>query len=85
MRTIAGLKAEADDLKGELRNRGLEINDLETDENTLKNQLDQRNIEIEKLKAELHSLFGKYPLTQLMQMNLLWLEPISKKLQTRRD
>lgn len=45
-------------MKAELRDKNLEINDLETDENTLRNQLDQRNIEIEKLKAELNSLLA---------------------------
>lgn len=45
-------------MKAELRDKNLEINDLQTDENTLRNQLDQRNIEIEKLKAELNSLLG---------------------------
>ena len=35
-----------DDLKAELRDSNLEINDLSADENTLRNQLDQRNIDI---------------------------------------
>ena len=39
-----------DEIKAEVRERQLEVNDLETDENTLRNQVDQRNIEMVKLK-----------------------------------
>lgn len=50
LRTISQLKNEIDALRADLREKNLEINDLESDENTLIGQLDQRAIEIEKLK-----------------------------------
>lgn len=45
-------------MRADLREKNLEINDLESDENTLIGQLDQRAIEIEKLKNELNSLLA---------------------------
>lgn len=50
MRNISQLKNEIDALRADLREKNLELNDLESDENTLIGQLDQRAIEIEKLK-----------------------------------
>lgn len=50
MRNISQLKNEIDALRADLREKNLELNDLESDENTLHGQLDQRAIEIEKLK-----------------------------------
>lgn len=50
LRNIAQFKNEIDALRADLREKNLEINDLESDENTLIGQLDQRAIEIEKLK-----------------------------------
>lgn len=50
LRNISQFKNEIDALRADLREKNLEINDLESDENTLIGQLDQRAIEIEKLK-----------------------------------
>ena len=58
MRTTCQLKNEIDALRADLRDKNLEINDLESDENTLIGQLDQRAIEIDKLKNELNSLLA---------------------------
>lgn len=44
LRNISQLKNEADALRAELRDRNLELGDLDTDGNTLRTQLDQRNI-----------------------------------------
>lgn len=44
MRNIAQLKNEIDATKAELRDRNLELGDLDADGNTLKTQCDQRNI-----------------------------------------
>ena len=44
MRNIGQLKNEIDALRADLREKSLELNDLESDENTLIGQLDQRAI-----------------------------------------
>ncbi len=44
LRNIGQLKNQIDALKAELRDKKLEINDLEGDSNTLKQQLDEKNI-----------------------------------------
>lgn len=64
LRTICQLKNEIDALRADLREKNLEINDLESDENTLIGQLDQRAIEIDKLKNELNSLLCIIAATQ---------------------
>lgn len=58
LRTTSQLKNEIDAYRADLREKNLEINDLESDENTLIGQLDQRAIEIDKLKNELNSLLA---------------------------
>jgi chromosome segregation ATPase len=58
LRNIGQFKNEIDALRADLREKNLELNDLESDENTLIGQLDQRAIEIEKLKNELNSLLA---------------------------
>ena len=45
-------------MKAELRDKKLEIDDMETDGNTLRNSIDQRNIELDKFRAELNGLFA---------------------------
>ena len=45
-------------MKAELRDKKLEIDDMETDGNTLRNNIDQRNIELDKFRAELNGLFA---------------------------
>jgi hypothetical protein len=44
LRNIGQLKNEIDALRADLREKSLELNDLESDENTLIGQLDQRAI-----------------------------------------
>ena len=44
LRSIGQLKNEMDALRADLREKSLELNDLESDENTLIGQLDQRAI-----------------------------------------
>ena len=46
LRNIQQLKNQIDATKVELRDRNLELGDLDADGNTLKTQCDQRNIEI---------------------------------------
>jgi chromosome segregation ATPase len=60
LRNIAQLKNEIDATKAELRDRNLELGDLDADGNTLKTQCDQRNIEIERLKNDANSLLADH-------------------------
>lgn len=71
LRTIGQIKNDVDASRADLRQKNLEINDLESDENTLNGQLDQRKIEIEKLKKELSALLGTSHPIQLIMKNYL--------------
>lgn len=46
MRLVCQLKSEVEAIKAELRDKKMEIGDLQADSESLKSTLDQRNIEI---------------------------------------
>lgn len=52
LRNIGQLKNQIDALKAQLRDKKLEINDLEGDSNTLKQTLDEKNIEFENYRND---------------------------------
>ena len=56
VRHISQLKNEVEAIRAELRDKKMEINDLQTDSETLRNTLDQRNIEIDKYRGDVNSL-----------------------------
>ena len=56
VRHICQLKNEVDAIRAELRDKKMEITDLQTDSEALKNLLDQRNIELEKSRGDIHAL-----------------------------
>ena len=46
LRNVGQLRNEVEALKTELRDKKMEISDLESDYNSLKQQLDEKNIEL---------------------------------------
>lgn len=70
LRNIGQLKNQIDALKAELRDKKLEINDLEGDSNTLKQQLDEKNIEFENYRNDYKGCIGNNLIKQLIMKNL---------------
>ncbi len=58
LRNIGQLKNQIDALKAQLRDKKLEINDLEGDSNTLKQTLDEKNIEFENYRNDYKGCIG---------------------------
>jgi AMMECR1 domain-containing protein len=58
VRSISQLKNEIDALRAELRDKKLEIADLEGDSTSLKQQLDEKSIELENHKNDLKGCIG---------------------------
>ncbi len=64
LRNIGQLKNQIDALKAQLRDKKLEINDLEGDSNTLKQTLDEKNIEFENYRNDYKGCIGNNSIIQ---------------------
>jgi chromosome segregation ATPase len=69
VRNIGQLKNEIDALRAELRDKKLEISDLESDSSSLKQQLDEKSIELENHKNDFKGCIGRCGLMQLIVTN----------------
>ena len=59
MKTISGLKGEIDQLKAELSNQNIDLQEMKADNVALVERSEHRDYELQRLKNELSNVFEK--------------------------
>lgn len=59
LKTIASLKSEIDQIKAEMSNQNIDLQELKADNNALAEMAEHRDYEITRLKNELANVFEK--------------------------